>query len=79
MTQFKEKERLIPEKENRKKTLLGAIAERDGKLEGLNTAKLNLEKRQNDHKLQFDKITEEHSTLSSQVLGVEGKKVFEFI
>ena len=44
LTQIKEKERLIPEKENRKETLLGAIAEQDGKMESLKVAKLTLEK-----------------------------------
>ena len=77
LNQIKEKERLIPEKENRKETLLGAIAEQDGKMESLKIAKLTLEKKQNDHKLQLDKITEEHATVSSQVLGVEEKKVHE--
>lgn len=75
MSQLKEKERLIPEKENQKRELLSAIAEQNGKLEDLNAAKVNLEKRQNDHQLQFDKISKEHYTLSSQVCEVEEKKV----
>merc|ERR1712018_657169 len=74
MSQLKEKERLIPEKENQKRELLSAIAEQNGKLEDLNAAKVNLEKRQNDHQLQFDKISKEHYTLSSQVCEVEEKK-----